>query len=164
MLLVHREASGEHEPVCPQPSACPSHFWWLVETVSRPPSPQFSSSASPDCLNECIRFPITFWSPKWLGFSWSAPWRVPNPSKLFRKHPLLSGCSCLRVKTGIFLALHPLNLWDSESTMILGLRKEFSSCFSFLFLLSHVCSYNFACFSFSDKYGYSLLMGLHTLD
>lgn len=29
--------------------------------VSCPPSPQFSSSASPDCLNGCIRFPITFW-------------------------------------------------------------------------------------------------------
>lgn len=51
------------------------------------------------------------------GFSWSAPWRVPNPAKP------LSRCSCFRVKTGIFLALHPHNLWDSESTMISGLRK-----------------------------------------
>lgn len=61
MLLVHRQVSREHELVCPQPSACLSQFCWLAETVSRPPSPQFSSSASPDCLDVCVCFPITFW-------------------------------------------------------------------------------------------------------
>lgn len=61
MLLVHREAAKEHELVCPQPSACLSYFCWLVETVSRPTFSQFSSSASPYCLDVCLRFPITFW-------------------------------------------------------------------------------------------------------
>lgn len=91
MLLVHREAAKEHELVHPQPSACLSYFCWLVETVSRPPSLQFSSSASLTALMCAFVSPSPSEESEITGFSWSAPRRVPNPSKLFRHHPLLAG-------------------------------------------------------------------------
>lgn len=50
------------------------------------------------------------------GFSWSAPWRVPNPSKLFRHHPLLAGWVFL-------LEGQDWNFSCSPPTLSMGLRK-----------------------------------------
>lgn len=145
ILVVHREAAGELELVDPQHSTSLSHFCWLTDCV----------------LVLRGLFSITLWRAQNTGLSESAPWRVPNLTRLLRN--VWVGIPPWGFSKGqnspCPLPTRPvfgLHLRDSESTMILGLRKEFPSVFffSFLFFLSSICSHCFACFSFSDKYGY----------
>lgn len=77
------------------------------------PFPHFSSSTSLTVLF-VGSFLYILLKPEITGFSWSAPWRVPNPSRNFRNYLLLGQHFCLKQQERLEFPLtstHKTCLW-----------------------------------------------------